>query len=523
MPFPPTPSNTASNTPTPSITASQTPSYTPTGTLCPTVTSTPTQTPTPTNTASPTNTATPTPTNTASPTNTSTPTNTASPTNTPSLTQTQINYSLQLSSGVTPNLICDYNFNTYYSPISGASTPGLGEFLYYDPQLTQPVINAYYGYVLSTSPFRIDLLVVSGGTPGQITNRFNNYGCTPPTPTPTPTVTNTPTNTATQTQTPTNTATQTETPTNTPTNTPTSTMEPVCPEQITLDTTSSGLTQFNGTYTRLYSWSGGSFNYAYFRQPILNWVFDTADFDGNFGVAWGRFDGTNYYTVFAYNLVSGPPSTNKIDFYVCTERQDNYQIGLPLTGVTVVDNSFITISNVKYPSPGFSPPFTNDFYISYPENCPTATPTQTPTNTATPTNTPTPSVTIGLTPTATATNTSTPTNTPTRTPTNTATPTVTPTTTTTLTATPTRTPTPTRAPVFSFDVDFYTDSTCSSFIRQQRTLNINLASGISSFWCDPVTGKKYRVFQSITGGPYTSLNVSNWVGPYTSCSTLPCP
>lgn len=46
MPFPPTPSNSPSNTPTPSITASQTPTNTPTGTQCPDITRTPTSTPT---------------------------------------------------------------------------------------------------------------------------------------------------------------------------------------------------------------------------------------------------------------------------------------------------------------------------------------------------------------------------------------------------------------------------------------------------------------------------------------------
>ena len=108
MPFPLTPSQTASNTPTPSITASITPTITPTGTQCPfptptntltptftptntiTSTSTPTNTPTNTETATPTNTQTSTPTNTPTNTETSTPTNTqtSTPTNTPTNTQT---------------------------------------------------------------------------------------------------------------------------------------------------------------------------------------------------------------------------------------------------------------------------------------------------------------------------------------------------------------------------------------------------------------------------------------------------
>jgi hypothetical protein len=86
MPFPPTPSQTPSNTPTPSITPSNTPSYTPTGTVCPGLTPTATSTiaVTPTTTPTPTQTQTgtggllisPTPTNTS----TSTPTQTPTPT-----------------------------------------------------------------------------------------------------------------------------------------------------------------------------------------------------------------------------------------------------------------------------------------------------------------------------------------------------------------------------------------------------------------------------------------------------------
>ncbi len=82
MPFPPTPSNTTSNTPTPSITASNTPTVTPTGSACPG--SSPTQTPS--NTATPTQTMTPTGTINATPTQTSTPTSTIN--STPTQTQT---------------------------------------------------------------------------------------------------------------------------------------------------------------------------------------------------------------------------------------------------------------------------------------------------------------------------------------------------------------------------------------------------------------------------------------------------
>lgn len=89
MPYPPTPSQTASNTPTPSITPSVTPTYSPTGTVCPgftptatsTIAATPTQTKTPTQTPSQTATipVTPSQTGTIAATPTQTQTNTQSP------------------------------------------------------------------------------------------------------------------------------------------------------------------------------------------------------------------------------------------------------------------------------------------------------------------------------------------------------------------------------------------------------------------------------------------------------------
>ena len=88
MPFPPTPSNTPSNTATPSVTPSNTATVTPTSSVCPgltpTATPTPSFTPTETPTMTPTSGATPTPTMT--PTNTETPTTTPTPTSTPPIT-----------------------------------------------------------------------------------------------------------------------------------------------------------------------------------------------------------------------------------------------------------------------------------------------------------------------------------------------------------------------------------------------------------------------------------------------------
>jgi hypothetical protein len=298
--------------------------------------------------------------------------------------------------------------------------------------------------------------------------------CIDPTPTITPSNTATPTltqtNTSTQTGTPDITSTPTPTNTITPTNTatqtltpsPTSTSPPPCPEQITINTTSTGLTEYNGTYTRLTSWSGGTFNYAFYSTPIINWVFDTTDFSGDYSVVYGRFNGTNYYTIFGIN--QGSPTD--IGIYGVNKRTDNYSVGLtPITSIVIVDTTLIRVGNIMYPSPGLN---NNNFYVSYPSSCPTPTPTLTqtitPTNTATPTQTLTPSITATqtqtatptstppvITPTNTETTTNTPTqtntDTPTSTPTNTSTPTaspeITPSMTQTNTSTPTMTPTQT--------------------------------------------------------------------------------
>ena len=309
---------------------------------------------------------------------------------------------------------------------------------------------------------------------------FNN-------PTPTPTVTSTPTqtpsNTATQTQTPTNTATptqtqtpsttltatptqtptqtptntrtqtptntQTKTPTQTQTQTPTSTMEPLCPEQVTIQYISGPANStFNGTYDRVYISTGGTMNY-YYNQSALK-VYNQADSFGFYGIPYGRFDGTTYYTIFAQSI----STPSNIIRYLVGSSAAGY-----IWNITNLTNSYSlssvqTSSNIKLPNRGLNIGLSDStFYVSYPDICPTPSPTNTNTATATPTQTPTPSVTIGITPTPTpsitASQTETPTQTPT--PTNTETPTQTNTPTNTQTSTPTGTssvvsPTPTSTP-----------------------------------------------------------------------------
>lgn len=198
-------------------------------------------------------------------------------------------------------------------------------------------------------------------------------------PTPSNTATNTPTMTPSQTNCPD--ITRTPTPTLTPT------MNPICSEQITLFTTNTGLTQYNRTYTRLYSYTGGSFNYAYYRSaPTNTWIFDTLDFQSNYGIVWGDFDGVNYYTLFPVAQSAGNPGIN---LYVVLTSTTNYLVGSVVGTGTIVDIiPFTVINSVKYPTRGLTG--SNDFYVSYPENCPTPTPSVSPTKTptATPTQTP---------------------------------------------------------------------------------------------------------------------------------------
>lgn len=288
-----------------------------------------------------------------------------------------------------------------------------------------------------------------------------------PTNTPTPSITasNTPTFTPTQTSTPTPTVTIGLTPTATPTNTPTPSPYGVCPQEIIVSN-HQFLPEVDGTYQRVYSYTGGSYNYGYFDVVGPNYVFIPGPYVGN------------NYPVFV--------NTNPLSPYTATTlAYDAYEGAWNIFDGSVVDNGFIggtiafsstTISfgGGLYPTGGWKDelltPGSQLLYLSYPPVCPTPTPsqtaTQTPTTTATNTmtptksNTPTPSITASntQTPTVTPTNTQTPTNTatitpsPTDTPQSTSTPTMTPTQTMTQTNTPTPsvtiglTPTATQTP-----------------------------------------------------------------------------
>ena len=253
-----------------------------------------------------------------------------------------------------------------------------------------------------------------------------NYTDCPSTPTPTASLQPTPTPTNTETPTNTMTPTQTITPTRTSTVTPTQTPNPVCPEELVVTNSSSGLLD-NGTYSRQYVSSGSSFFYGYAHQDTTT---------SGYIILGTAPDGFNYPI---YQL-SGGGDINT--FYWCgsgtltgswramEQTQNILSSGSTWIGAsTQIDGNSITVGSIKYPATGQK----IVGYISYPPICPTTTPT--PSITASPTVTPTITPTNTITPTITPTNTSTPTNTQT----------ITPTTTNTNTPTKTSTPTPTRS------------------------------------------------------------------------------
>jgi len=211
-----------------------------------------------------------------------------------------------------------------------------------------------------------------------------------PTQTMTPSVS--PTNTPTLTLTPSPSVTTTQTQTLTPTLTPSSTQEPICPEQVEIEYVSGPLdVSYSGTYDRIYSYTGGSLNYYFNQLAVKN--YNIADSEGNYGIPYGRFDGTYYYSLFAQSIAS--PSS--IIRYLTMKSTSGY-----IWDVATVPGGFVSgvelTGNIKYPQRGLNVGLDDStFYVSYPEVCPTATPTITPT--ITPSNTVT--ITPTLTPTAT--------------------------------------------------------------------------------------------------------------------------
>jgi hypothetical protein len=245
------------------------------------------------------------------------------------------------------------------------------------------------------------------------TNTITTTNTQTPSVTPTNTITPTNTTTATNTQTPSVTPTLTSTPTNTITptitSTPTQTSPNYCPEEMYVEDTTgfSQLSGATGTYTRTYTYSGGSFNYGYVDYP--DFVVG-ADLSGKTAAVYHRYNATeNTYWQSIAVVVSTIPYP-VITRWSVFRTTGNYWINggtlNPIDAVVWTEN-LTTYNGITYPTKGYG---STRGYFSYPSSCPTATPTATLTQTTTPTNTQTPTNTTTLT--QTITNTPSPTETP---------------------------------------------------------------------------------------------------------------
>lgn len=211
--------------------------------------------------------------------------------------------------------------------------------------------------------------------------------------TPTPTVTNT--------------ATPTKTPTQTPSITPSNTPNALCPSQLVISNSTSQSNFPNGTYDRVTTYSGGTYNAAWAEvTPSARIVIGTAP-DGKNYAMYLFVTGSTYYQ-YVYN----EPLQ---DWGVLITTGDTY-----LNGGTHIGGPFIGASTslfdgtLYYPATGQKGTFIT-YYLSYPAVCATPTPTVSPTKTSTPTVTPSNTATPNATPTNTPTLTQTTTPTSTRT------------------------------------------------------------------------------------------------------------
>jgi hypothetical protein len=211
-----------------------------------------------------------------------------------------------------------------------------------------------------------------------------------PTSTATPSITSSPTNTPSQTPSNTQTGTPTQTPTVTPNLSPTPTrtptpsvsppLTPICPEQIVLSSSTVGT--YAGTYNRLYNSTAGNFTYAIWQSYNNTWRYDSVDGSGNYGVVYGKTDGTNYWTILNRIITSGDSQVG----YVVTQTSGSYALDQVGWGLGYGLSGQELLSGVQYPVRGAG---SVTFYVYYPSICPTPTPTPTNTQTSTPTPTPT--------------------------------------------------------------------------------------------------------------------------------------
>jgi len=199
------------------------------------------------------------------------------------------------------------------------------------------------------------------------------------TPTTTPTNTITPTLTRTPTTTPSNTPTISITPSITPSTTPNA----VCAERFVI-TNSTDVNNANGTYNRLWAYSGGTMLYGYWKGYAQ---IGTAPDGNNYPVFKEASSNKFFFRTFVGvgNIDLGWATTSNLS-------------GNPwqTTGAGGVINpgyfGQIVISGVRYPVSGLNDDGGSTFYLTYSNPCPTPTPTPTPT--ITPSNTPTQSIVV---------------------------------------------------------------------------------------------------------------------------------
>jgi hypothetical protein len=236
------------------------------------------------------------------------------------------------------------------------------------------------------------------------------------TPSVTPTNTNTPTTTSTPGLTPSQTSSPTLTPSVSPTNTmtPTTTSTPtpsvtanaVCPEQIEISGLSTQ-TQMNGTYSRIYSYTGGTFVGGYTQSTTVtsDGTFYTGSMPetGFVYAVYEKQSGSTYHTIIMRDLTTISGGSGSYSWGIIeTSGSSEVNGGVRIISARIadIDDSGISVSGVYFPKQGSTIPL--EPYVSYPSICPTSTPTPSVTTTQTP------SPTNTMTPTQTQTNTPTP-------------------------------------------------------------------------------------------------------------------
>ena len=198
-----------------------------------------------------------------------------------------------------------------------------------------------------------------------------------------------------QTRTPTVTPSITTTISLTPSITPTQSPFEVCPEEFTIVSTTNP--NWNtGQYNRKYDYSGGTFEYGYFRPTSPQYNVGIAP-DGNYYPVFKSVSGFDFLA--RYFGTSGV--TPNVDFGFAQIASTGDGWNAPVSGATIVTPFFynyITISGARFPASGLQTGLSTNHYLAYPAVCPTSTPTNTPTSTITPTITLTPTTTITPTP-----------------------------------------------------------------------------------------------------------------------------